>query len=372
MPTRGQQQLRSTLHDTLAKRFRDSMRRSGGSAKRGRDDDDGGGKDGKAQRDKVLAELQAKLKAAEKKAKEAEARNKALAASEAAAKAEAAKLLAEAGSCECPICHDIYEMPVTTPCGHSFCKSCIVECADRKNECPTCRKVLVAAPPAFYGAWHEYRTAIGKACAEWSPSVLIQSTADAARGREKLSAAERSSTYALRILRWYPWVSDGPMPDRLDTMFRAIEAKDVNAKDSCDRSLLWWLASWGQADCFSILARGANVDAADNYLRMTPLMNAVGIGDRPEEVKALLDKKADVHAKDAGGRTALDLIAGFDSPDDAEKKGAHKILLMLAEANIFRGAEPPIIWAKRLANAVSLRAAEIAASHVEGDEEGDE
>ena len=86
--------------------------------------------------------------------------------------------------------------------------------------------MLVAAPPAFNGAWHEYRTAIGKACAEWSPSVLIQSTADAARGREKLSAAERSSTYASRILRWYPWISAGPVPDRLETMLYAIEAKD--------------------------------------------------------------------------------------------------------------------------------------------------
>ena len=299
---------------------------------------------------KMLEELRAKLEAAE-------ARNKALAASEAAAKAEAAKLLAEAGSCECPICCDIYEVPVTTPCGHSFCKSCIVECADRKNECPTCRNVLVAAPPAFNGAWHEYRTAIGKACAEWSPSVLIQSTADAARGREKLSAAERSSTYASRILRWYPWVSDGPMPDRLDTMFMAIEAKDVNAKDSCDRSLLWWLASWGQANCYSIIAMGANVDAADNYLRMTPLMNAVRIANRPGHVKALLDKKADVHAKDAGGRTALDHMLDFDSPDDARKKGSHKILLLLVRANVFSGIKPPAPWAERIALAASLEGA---------------
>ena len=101
-------------------------------------------------------------------------------------------------------------------------------------------------------------------------------------------------------------------------------------------------------------------------------MHAVCFADRPYETKALLDKKADVHAKDASGKTALDYLSGFDSADEAKKKGAHNILLMLAEANVFRGTEPPLVWAKRLAKAVSLRAARIAAGDEDEDDEDED
>ena len=41
---------------------------------------------------------------------------------------------------ECPLCIDLLCEPVTTLCGHSFCRLCLVQCLQRSSKtCPTCR-----------------------------------------------------------------------------------------------------------------------------------------------------------------------------------------------------------------------------------------
>nr|XP_033941529.1 LOW QUALITY PROTEIN: E3 ubiquitin-protein ligase TRIM58-like [Pseudochaenichthys georgianus] len=48
----------------------------------------------------------------------------------------------------CSICLDVFTDPVSTPCGHNFCKACISEYWDRNvpSQCPNCKKVFNTKP----------------------------------------------------------------------------------------------------------------------------------------------------------------------------------------------------------------------------------
>ncbi len=42
---------------------------------------------------------------------------------------------------ECTLCLKLLFEPVTTPCGHTFCKQCFSRTMDHGNKCPMCRTV---------------------------------------------------------------------------------------------------------------------------------------------------------------------------------------------------------------------------------------
>jgi len=43
---------------------------------------------------------------------------------------------------DCSLCFRMLHQPATTPCGHTFCKSCIDRSLDHKQECPLCKTQL--------------------------------------------------------------------------------------------------------------------------------------------------------------------------------------------------------------------------------------
>ncbi|TYI18319.1 hypothetical protein ES332_A07G081800v1 [Gossypium tomentosum] len=47
---------------------------------------------------------------------------------------------------DCTLCLKLLYDPITTPCGHSFCRSCLFQTMDRSNKCPLCRTVLFISP----------------------------------------------------------------------------------------------------------------------------------------------------------------------------------------------------------------------------------
>ncbi|OWM65264.1 LON peptidase N-terminal domain and RING finger protein 1 isoform X2 [Punica granatum] len=47
---------------------------------------------------------------------------------------------------DCTLCLKLLHEPITTPCGHSFCRACLFQSMDRGNKCPLCRTVLFISP----------------------------------------------------------------------------------------------------------------------------------------------------------------------------------------------------------------------------------
>ncbi|KAI9763467.1 MAG: hypothetical protein M1840_000481 [Geoglossum simile] len=47
---------------------------------------------------------------------------------------------------DCHVCYALILDPLTTSCGHTFCRKCLVRVLDHSNNCPICRRALTVAP----------------------------------------------------------------------------------------------------------------------------------------------------------------------------------------------------------------------------------
>ena len=297
-------------------------------------------------RDAELRELRAKLRASEAAARQA-----------AAAAEAAARQIAAAEKATCVICADIWELPVTAPgCAHVCCKACLMDCASRKNECPQCRTQLVAEQP--HAATALFPTFASKTVFEWPVSVPLRELAEEARTKEERgSAAERSATAAARALRLMPCHVIGAQCDlRLWQLTCEITAPaDARLADSRGRSLLWWSCQKGHMGVGKrLIEAGADVNAADTHFKRTPLMACMHFTKSQDLIKALLAKGANMHAVSADGKTALDVLEPGLGP--AVNADCREYLLILTEADVFKGKAPPAKLLPHFGLAMSERA----------------
>ena len=47
---------------------------------------------------------------------------------------------------ECQVCYALMHDPLTTPCGHTFCRKCVARVLDHSVTCPICRRSLAITP----------------------------------------------------------------------------------------------------------------------------------------------------------------------------------------------------------------------------------
>jgi len=50
------------------------------------------------------------------------------------------------GELDCQVCYNLILDPLTTSCGHTFCRQCVARVLDHSNLCPVCRRRLPMAP----------------------------------------------------------------------------------------------------------------------------------------------------------------------------------------------------------------------------------
>ena len=60
---------------------------------------------------------------------------------------DSARIVEQSDDVECSLCSNLLFEPVTTPCGHSFCRACFARTTDHSNKCPLCRTVRGIATP---------------------------------------------------------------------------------------------------------------------------------------------------------------------------------------------------------------------------------
>ncbi len=104
--------------------------------------------------------------------------------------------------------------------------------------------------------------------------------------------------------------------DVVDYLLENDLVNNINDKDETGRSALHVAASNNYEKVDKLIEKGADVDAKDD-LGNTPLINAAkeyrfGM---PDVVRSLLNHNADLEAKDQNGMTALHWAASIGNPD---------------------------------------------------------
>ncbi|NXL49934.1 LONF1 protein, partial [Podilymbus podiceps] len=80
---------------------------------------------------------------------------------------------------ECSLCMRLFFEPVTTPCGHTFCKGCLERCLDHAPQCPLCKESL-----------KEYLASRKYSITELLEELIIKYLSDELEERKRIHAEE--------------------------------------------------------------------------------------------------------------------------------------------------------------------------------------
>lgn len=82
---------------------------------------------------------------------------------------------------ECMVCLGLLVEAVTTPCGHSFCRLCLVRALQRQHKCPACRAVCVISAED-----HPEALALSRLARKCFPQLYLQRVEETQQEREAM------------------------------------------------------------------------------------------------------------------------------------------------------------------------------------------
>ena len=89
---------------------------------------------------------------------------------------------------DCQVCYHLLWKPVTTTCGHTFCRPCLQRVLDHSDRCPICRRTVAMSPsllrlePGNRRLWQYLTALFPEAVAARTEVMVTEETAAAASG----------------------------------------------------------------------------------------------------------------------------------------------------------------------------------------------
>jgi hypothetical protein len=215
--------------------------------------------------------------------------------------------------CACPVCLEPILDPVALPCNHQFCWSCIASCAAQGiTSCPLCRKQQSLEPANI-----EIERILGGPAERYYPENQEHSL----KPRPTSPCSDEASVERLESITSGSPVSTPPSKCRcIENELAATPTKDkfASASDTTPpplrRAPTCPLLKALHSRSIALVKTALQEPFAAQYpffeSKFGPsLCCALRFGCSEEIIGLLLQHGADMHAKDANGRSALDLLS---------------------------------------------------------------
>ncbi|KAL8861489.1 MAG: hypothetical protein Q9178_002013 [Gyalolechia marmorata] len=101
---------------------------------------------------------------------------------------------------DCQVCYALMLDPLTTNCGHTFCRKCVARILDHSNLCPICRRTILMRPGAIHEPSNQRLSGLlTSLCPD-----LVTARAEAASQEEQAMAGDTSNVPLFPCTLAYP------------------------------------------------------------------------------------------------------------------------------------------------------------------------